>query len=213
MRPRGARVPPPGRRDHVSHGLRSTASFSTITSMSEEGFEFQSLEELADAMEQQTEGPPAVEVWQDYDPSQRFIAVFPVTAAQGAAASTVAYYIFEPGRHSGLHADNAEEVIYCADGVGEVFVSGKQVKLEPGEGDAGSAGVAVWLVRAGGMVSGRGSGGSGSRAGWGVGCDAAWRPWRLCRWGRLVRSRRGLRFPFAGLAELVDAPGVAVWFV
>src|SRR5204862_935654 len=58
---------------------------------------------------------------------------FPVTDAQGAAASTVAYYIFEPGRHSGLHADNAEEVIYVADGEGEVFVSGKQVKLQPGE--------------------------------------------------------------------------------
>ena len=109
--------------------------------MSEEGFEFQSLEELADAMEQQTEGPPAVEVWQDYDPSQRFIAVFPLTPAQGAAASTVAYFIFEPGRHSGLHADNAEEVIYCADGVGEVFVSGKQVKLEPGEFVVVNAGV------------------------------------------------------------------------
>jgi quercetin dioxygenase-like cupin family protein len=101
--------------------------------VSEEQFEYRSLEELADAMEQQSEGPPAVEVWQDYDPSQRFIAVFPVTSEQGAAASTVAYYIFEPGRHSGLHADNAEEVIYCADGVGEVFISGKQVKLEPGQ--------------------------------------------------------------------------------
>ena len=101
--------------------------------MSEGPFEYQSLDELADAMERQQEGPPAVEVWQDYDPSQRFIAVFPVTSDQGAAASTVVYYIFEPGRHSGLHADNAEEVIYCADGVGEVFISGRQVKLEPGE--------------------------------------------------------------------------------
>jgi quercetin dioxygenase-like cupin family protein len=101
--------------------------------VSDEQFEYQSLDELADAMEQESEGPPAVEVWQDYDPSQRFIAVFPVTSAQGAAASTVVYYIFDPGRHSGAHADNAEEVIYCADGVGEVFVSGKQVKLEPGE--------------------------------------------------------------------------------
>src|SRR5205085_3046806 len=91
-------------------------------------------------MEQQ-QGPPAVEVWQDYDPSQRFIAVFPVTGAQGAAASVVAYYIFEPGRHSGLHSDNAEEVIYCADGVGEVFVSGRQVKLEPGEFVVVNAGV------------------------------------------------------------------------
>ena len=101
--------------------------------MGDEEYEYQSLDELADAMQQQSEGPPAVELWQDYDPSMRFVAVFPVTEAQGAAASTVAYYIFEPGRHSGLHSDNAEEVIYVADGEGEVFVSGKQVKLEPGE--------------------------------------------------------------------------------
>ena len=103
--------------------------------MSEEEFEYSSLDELADAMEQAqaAEGPPAVEVWQDYDPSMRFIMVFPVTEAQGAAKSTVAYYIFEPGRHSGLHGDNAEEIIYCADGEGEIFVSGKQVKLAPGE--------------------------------------------------------------------------------
>jgi len=101
--------------------------------MSDEEFEFQSLDELADAVQQQSDGPPAVELWQDYDPSMRFVAVFPVTEAQGAATSTVAYYIFEPGRHSGLHSDNAEEVVYVADGEGEVFVSGKQVKLEPGE--------------------------------------------------------------------------------
>jgi quercetin dioxygenase-like cupin family protein len=101
--------------------------------MSQEEFEYQSLDELADAMEAAKEGPPAAEVWQDYDPSMRFVMVFPVTAAQGAAKSTVAYYIFEPGRHSGLHGDNAEEVIYVADGEGEIFVSGKQQKLEAGE--------------------------------------------------------------------------------
>jgi quercetin dioxygenase-like cupin family protein len=101
--------------------------------MSEEEFEYSTLDELADAMEQAASGPPAVEVWQDYDPSMRFVMVFPVTAAQGAVKSTVAYYIFEPGRHSGLHSDNAEEVIYVADGEGEIFVSGKQVKLQPGE--------------------------------------------------------------------------------
>jgi quercetin dioxygenase-like cupin family protein len=101
--------------------------------MNEEGHEFSSLEELADQAQQQEEGFPAVEVWQDYDPSMRFTAVFPVTEKQGAESSTVAYYIFEPGRHSSLHSDNAEEVIYCADGSGEVFVSGKQVKLEPGD--------------------------------------------------------------------------------
>jgi len=55
-----------------------------------------------------------------------------VTDTEGATASTVAYYIFQPGRHSGLHADNAEEVIYVADGEGEIFVTGRQQKLEPG---------------------------------------------------------------------------------
>jgi quercetin dioxygenase-like cupin family protein len=101
--------------------------------MGDEEFEYSSLDELADAATQQSQGPPAVEVWQDYDPSMRFDAVFPVTEAQGAKNSTVIYYIFEPGRHSSLHSDNAEEVIYCADGEGEIFVSGKQVRLEPGE--------------------------------------------------------------------------------
>lgn len=76
--------------------------------------------------------PTAFEVWNDYDPSMRFITAYPVSAAQGTEASTVAYYAFEPGQHSGLHADDAEEVIYVADGEGEVFVSGRQEKLEAG---------------------------------------------------------------------------------
>src|SRR5436305_6736987 len=78
-------------------------------------------------------------------------------------------------------------------------------------------------------LSRRGCGGTGRRAGCGVACDAAWRRCRLCRCGRLVRSLRGLGFPDAGVAVLVDAPaaaslaippggdagcaGVAVWFV
>jgi quercetin dioxygenase-like cupin family protein len=102
--------------------------------VSNEEYDFQSLDELADAMEasQAEDAPPAIEVWQDYDPSQRFIAVFSVGAKQGAQKSTVAYYIFEPGRHSGLHHDNAEEVMYIADGEGEIFISGRQQKLEAG---------------------------------------------------------------------------------
>src|SRR5437868_3066329 len=65
--------------------------------------------------------------------------------------------------------------------------------LPPG-GHAGSAGVAVWFVRAGATLSVRGCGGTGRRAGCGVACAAAWRPWRLLRGGRLVRSRRGYAF-------------------
>ncbi len=74
----------------------------------------------------------AFEAWNDYDPSMRFITAFPMSAAQGTESSTVAYYEFEPGRHSGLHTDSAEEVIYVADGEGEVFISGRQERLEAG---------------------------------------------------------------------------------
>jgi quercetin dioxygenase-like cupin family protein len=62
----------------------------------------------------------------------RFVTAYPMSAAQGTESSTIAYYAFEPGQHSGLHADDAEELIYVFDGEGEVFVSGVQKKLEAG---------------------------------------------------------------------------------
>jgi quercetin dioxygenase-like cupin family protein len=82
--------------------------------------------------EAEAAAPTAFEVWNDYDPSMRFVTAYPMSAAQGTESSTVAYYAFEPGQHSGLHADDAEELIYVADGEGEVFVSGVQKKLEAG---------------------------------------------------------------------------------
>jgi quercetin dioxygenase-like cupin family protein len=82
--------------------------------------------------EVQSAAPAAFEVWNDYDPSMRFVTAYPMSAAQGTESSTVAYYAFEPGQHSGLHLDDAEELIYVADGEGEIFVSGVQQKLEAG---------------------------------------------------------------------------------
>jgi quercetin dioxygenase-like cupin family protein len=82
--------------------------------------------------EAEAAAPSAFEVWNDYDPSMRFVTAYPMTAAQGTESSTIAYFAFEPGQHSGLHADDAEELIYVADGEGEVFVSGVQRRLEAG---------------------------------------------------------------------------------
>jgi quercetin dioxygenase-like cupin family protein len=80
------------------------------------------------------EQPPYwVEVWNDYDPSMRFVSIFPVGEKEGAVASSVAYYIIEAGKHTGLHADNAEEVVFVAEGEGEVFVIGGTRKLEAGK--------------------------------------------------------------------------------
>jgi len=74
-----------------------------------------------------------VEVWNDYDPSMRFVSIFPVGEDQGATASSVAYYILEPGKHTGLHSDNAEEVMFVTEGEGEAFVIGSTNKLEAGK--------------------------------------------------------------------------------
>jgi quercetin dioxygenase-like cupin family protein len=90
---------------------------------------------------EQADSPYAIEITQDYHPSLRFVAVFPVGEEQGASASSVAYYIFEPGCHSGLHGDNAEEIVFVAEGEGEAFVSCRQVPLEPGRFAVMPAGV------------------------------------------------------------------------
>ena len=74
-----------------------------------------------------------VEVWNDYDPSMRFVALFPVGEKQGATASSAAYYIIEAGKHSGLHSDNVEEIVFVAEGEGEAFVIGGMQKLEAGK--------------------------------------------------------------------------------
>jgi quercetin dioxygenase-like cupin family protein len=62
----------------------------------------------------------------------RFIMAYPLSAAQGTESGTITYFACEPGQHSGLHADSAEELVYVMDGEGEVFVSGVQKRLEAG---------------------------------------------------------------------------------
>jgi quercetin dioxygenase-like cupin family protein len=89
---------------------------------------------VAQAREELGEDVPYfVEVWNDYDPSMRFVSLFPVGEEQGATLSSVAYYIIEPGKHSGVHSDNAEEVVFVAEGAGEVFTMGRTEKLEAGK--------------------------------------------------------------------------------
>src|SRR3954454_10626806 len=74
-----------------------------------------------------------VEVWNDYDPSMRFAAIFPLSLEETPPGSTAAYYIIEPGKHTGLHSDNAEEIVFVAEGFGEVFSVGKTERLEAGK--------------------------------------------------------------------------------
>ena len=77
--------------------------------------------------------PHFIEIWNDYDPSQRFTVIFPVGEKEGAVGSSVAYYIIEPGSHTGLHNDNVEEIAFVAEGEGEVFSIGNTQQLEAGK--------------------------------------------------------------------------------
>jgi quercetin dioxygenase-like cupin family protein len=87
--------------------------------------------EATDAAEEET--PHFVEVWNDYDPSQRFAAIFPLSDAHGATGGTVGYYIIEPGKHTGVHHDNAEEIAFVTEGEGEVFQIGNSTKMLAGK--------------------------------------------------------------------------------
>jgi quercetin dioxygenase-like cupin family protein len=77
--------------------------------------------------------PHFVEVWNDYDPSQRFAAIFPIGEEHGATVGAVGYYIIEPGKHTGVHHDNAEEIAFVTEGQGEVFQIGSSKKMEAGK--------------------------------------------------------------------------------
>jgi uncharacterized cupin superfamily protein len=45
----------------------------------------------------------------------------------------VGYYIIEPGKHTGVHHDNAEEIAFVTEGEGEVFQIGSSKKMEAGQ--------------------------------------------------------------------------------
>src|SRR5579884_3674198 len=83
--------------------------------------------------EEQAPTPFWVEIWNDYDPSMRFAAIFPLTVEQEVTASTVGYYIIEPGNHTGLLSDSAEEIVFVAEGEGEVFSIGQNSRLDAGQ--------------------------------------------------------------------------------
>lgn len=93
-----------------------------------------------------------VEAWSNYDPSLRFVALFPIGEEKGAVLSSAAYYIIEPGRHSGLHSDNAEEIMFVTEGSGEVYIMGGSRKIEAAQFHVFPAGVPHDVYAHGGVA-------------------------------------------------------------
>ena len=78
--------------------------------------------------------PHFIEIWNDYDPSQRFTSHLPRRRegrrGRRARSPTTSS---SPGSHTGLHNDNVEEIAFVAEGEGEVFSIGDTQQLEPGK--------------------------------------------------------------------------------
>ena len=82
-----------------------------------------------------------VEVWSETDETRRLRFDFPISSVAGAASTAVVYFELEPGEHTGMHTDSAEEIVLVLSGRAEAIVGD-----ERGELSAGGLGVVPALV-------------------------------------------------------------------
>lgn len=75
------------------------------------------------------------------DETRRLRFDFPISIASGSASTAVVYFELEPGAHTGMHTDSAEEVVYIVSGTVEAIVGD-----ERGELSAGGLGLVPALV-------------------------------------------------------------------
>jgi quercetin dioxygenase-like cupin family protein len=73
-----------------------------------------------------------MEGWVERDPTMRGRFTFPLTAAQGAASSSVIYFEIDPGDMLLRHTHSAEEILLILQGHVELEVDGESTKGEPG---------------------------------------------------------------------------------
>ena len=75
------------------------------------------------------------------DETRRIRVDFPISSMAGAASTAVVYFELEPGEHTGMHTDSAEEIVLILSGRVEAIVGD-----ERGELDAGGLGLVPALV-------------------------------------------------------------------
>ena len=73
-----------------------------------------------------------VEGWAEDDPSVRARFGFPVTAASGAASTSLVYFEIEPGNKLSPHTHTAEEILMVLDGTALAIVDEKSRTLRKG---------------------------------------------------------------------------------
>ena len=81
------------------------------------------------------------QVSSETDETRRIRFDFPISSVAGAASTAVVYFELEPGEHTGLHTDSAEEIVLVLSGRAEAIVGD-----ERGELSAGGLGLVPALV-------------------------------------------------------------------
>jgi quercetin dioxygenase-like cupin family protein len=81
------------------------------------------------------------QVFSETDETRRIRFDFPVSHLAGTASTSVVYFELEPGEHTGMHTDSAEEIVLILAGQVEATVGD-----ETGELTAGGLGVIPALV-------------------------------------------------------------------
>jgi quercetin dioxygenase-like cupin family protein len=82
-----------------------------------------------------------VDISSETDETRRIRVDFPISSVAGAASTAVVYFELEPGEHTGMHTDSAEEIVLILSGRAEVTVGD-----ERGELSAGGLGLVPALV-------------------------------------------------------------------
>ena len=75
------------------------------------------------------------------DETRRIRVDFPISSVDGAASTSIVYFELEPGEHTGMHTDSAEEIVLVLSGTAEAIVGD-----ERGELTAGGLGLVPALV-------------------------------------------------------------------
>jgi quercetin dioxygenase-like cupin family protein len=89
----------------------------------------------------QIEDRELMEISSETDETRRIRVDFPISSVAGAASTSVVYFELEPGEHTGMHTDSAEEIVLVLSGRAEAIVGD-----ERGELSAGGLGLVPALV-------------------------------------------------------------------
>jgi quercetin dioxygenase-like cupin family protein len=81
------------------------------------------------------------DIWSETDETRRIRVDFPISSLAGAASTAVVYFELEPGEHTGMHTDSAEEIVLILSGRAEAIIGD-----ERGELTAGGLGLVPALV-------------------------------------------------------------------